>query len=81
MGIQDHVQEVDRTKTIHISVWTRISGAIRIFGTHPMRRSNYHYVRKRHNIEEVKSTDGNGIKSDSGRISPRGIESKGQGLA
>jgi hypothetical protein len=33
MGIQDYMQEVDRTDTIQIGVWTRSSGAIRIFGT------------------------------------------------
>jgi hypothetical protein len=33
MGIQDYMQKVDRADTIHVGVWTRSSGSIRIFGT------------------------------------------------
>jgi len=81
MGIHDHVQELYRTYTFQIGVWPRSGGAIRISGTESVRSCNYQYVRKRYNIGEVKSIDGNGRKQDLGRISPRGTESKGKILA
>jgi hypothetical protein len=81
VGIQEHMKEDERTCTIHIGVWTGSSGAIRISGTQSMHSSNYQYDRKRHNIGEVNSTDGNGRRHDFGRISPSGIEIKGQILA
>jgi transposase InsO family protein len=55
-----HMQEVDRKNTIHIGVWTRSSGAIRIFGTQSVRSNNYQHDRKRRSTGEVKSTNGNG---------------------
>jgi hypothetical protein len=33
MGIQDHMKKIDREDTIQIGVWTRSSGATRVFGT------------------------------------------------
>jgi hypothetical protein len=74
------MQKVDRTYTINIGVGIGSSGVIRIYGTQSTRNNNYQYVRKRCNIGEVKSTDGNGRRQDSCRISPRGTESKGQSL-
>jgi hypothetical protein len=78
MGIQDHMQEVDREDTIHIGVWKGSSGAIRILGTQSASSNNYQHDRKRCSIGEVKSTNGNGRGQDSGRISLGSTESKGQ---
>jgi hypothetical protein len=69
MGIHDHMQEFDRIDTIHIGVWERRSGAIRIFGTQSARSNNYQHDRKRRSTGEVKSTNGNGRGMDHGRIS------------
>jgi len=33
MGIKDYMKKIDRKNTIQVGVWTRSSGAIRIFGT------------------------------------------------
>jgi transposase InsO family protein len=40
-------KKVDRTHTIQIGIWTRSSGAIRIFGTQSARSSNYKHDRMR----------------------------------
>jgi hypothetical protein len=81
MGIQDHMQDVDMTDTLNIGVWTRSGGAIRISGTQSACSNNYQYVGKRRNIGEVKSTDRNGRRHDSSKISLRGTKIKGQSLA
>jgi hypothetical protein len=67
MGIQDYIQEFDRIGTIHIGVWTRSNGSIRIFGTQSSRRNNHKYDRKRRSKRKVKSTYGTGRKHDFGR--------------
>jgi hypothetical protein len=58
--IQDHMQEFDRTDTIHIGVWTGSSGSLRISGTQSTHSSNYQHDRKRRSIGEAKPTNGNG---------------------
>jgi hypothetical protein len=55
MGIQDFMQEVDRTNTIQIGLWTRSSGSIIIFGTQSACCINQKYDRKRHNTRKIKS--------------------------
>jgi hypothetical protein len=80
MGIQDHIQEFDRTDTIQIGVWTGSSGSITIYGTHSTHSNNYQHDRKRRSAGEVNSNNGNGRGHDSGRISPRSTESKGLSL-
>jgi hypothetical protein len=81
MGIQDPMQEVDRTNSIQTSVWTGSNCALRISGTQSIHSNNYQHERKRHSIEEAKTTNGNGRGHDSSRISPGSTKIKGQILA
>jgi hypothetical protein len=67
--------------TIQTGVWTRSSGAIRIYGTQSPCSRNYQHDRKGHSTGEAKPTNGNGIGQDSGRISPGSAKIKGQSLA
>jgi hypothetical protein len=60
MGIQDHMKEVERKKTIKIGIWTRSSGATRILGTQSMRRSDYEYDKMRCSTIYDESTNGHG---------------------
>jgi hypothetical protein len=78
--IQDHMKEVDRKDTIQTGVLVGSSGAIRISSIQSVRRNNYQHEKKRRSTREAKPTNGNGRGQDSGRISPRSTESKGQSL-
>ena len=78
MGIQNYMQEVDKTDTIQIGVWTRSSGAIRIFGTQSVCSNNYEYDRKRHTTRDFKSSNGTGRRKDYVRVPLRGTKRKGQ---
>jgi hypothetical protein len=59
VGIQYHLQEVDRTNTIQTGVWEGSSGAIQISGTQTARSNNCQHDRKRHSIGEARPTNGN----------------------
>jgi hypothetical protein len=70
------MQKVDRTDTIHVGVWIRSSGAIRIIGTQSVRRSNYQHDITRRSKRKAKSVDGDGRRYDPSRTPPRSTESK-----
>jgi hypothetical protein len=56
------MQKFDRTHTIQIGIWTRSSGAIRIYGTYYTCSSNYEHDRMRRATVQVESTNDHGRK-------------------
>jgi hypothetical protein len=60
MGIHDHMKKIGRADTIHIGVWTRISGAIRFFCTYSVCHINYQHDRVSHSTGKAKSADDHG---------------------
>jgi hypothetical protein len=66
------------TNTIHVGVWERNNGALKILGTQSVHSINYQHDRKRKSKGNVESTNVYGRGYDSGMISPRSIEIKRQ---
>ena len=54
------MEEFDRINTIQIGIWTRSSGAIRIFGTQSAHSSNYKHEKTRRGTGQVESTNDHG---------------------
>jgi hypothetical protein len=54
------MQDIDRKNAIHIGIWTRIGGYIRISDTQSPRSSNYEHDRTKRSIGEAESIDDNG---------------------